>query len=148
MAHRSERLSAAERRPKAWELAKAGASLRQIAAAVGISHKQARRDVVGELARLNAESQELAEHYRTLHLARCEAMHVAVYPKAVRGDYAAIASVLRILERESKLLGLDSATKVDLDVSVHDMSAKVALELGMTTEDVLEEAARIVARHR
>jgi hypothetical protein len=52
--------------------------------------------------------------------------------------------VLRILERESRLQGLDSATKVDLDVSIHDMAAKVALELGMTTEDVRRKPCRLL----
>jgi hypothetical protein len=55
-------------------MAMAGASVRQIGTALGISFKQAHRDIVGELERLNGLTRDQAVDYRRLQHERLESL--------------------------------------------------------------------------
>jgi hypothetical protein len=144
LAHIAERTSAAERRVRAFELRKQGKSFRAIGVALGVSHAQAARYVDQELNRLNAQSRGLAEAYRRVHLERCEDLLAADWQAAVDGDLAAQAAVLRILERESKLLGLDAPAKMDVESKVRLM----AIEAGIDPDQAVAEAERLLKAAR
>ncbi len=45
------------------------------------------------------------DRHRELHLARLERLLAGSWARAVRGDHQAVASCLRILDREARLLG-------------------------------------------
>jgi DNA-binding CsgD family transcriptional regulator len=143
-AHQAERLNAAERRVQAFELAKAGASYRAIGKRLGVSHAQAQRDVVSVLEELNTRSRAHAVDYRRLHLARLEDLLLAVWPAARQGDLASQAQALRILERESRLLGLDAPARVDVEQRIR----VIAAELGLDPDAAVAEAARVLREAR
>ena len=48
-----------------------------------------------------------AEELRTLELGRLEYLLTAFFPRALRGDDRAVNSVLKIMDRQIKLLGVD-----------------------------------------
>ena len=54
----------------------------------------------------------LIQQARNVELQRLQDMHKAVWDKAIGGDQAAIAVVIRLMERRAKLLGLDAPAKV------------------------------------
>ncbi len=51
-----------------------------------------------------------ADRHRELHLARLERLLAGSWARAVRGDHQAVASCLRILDREARLLRLPAST--------------------------------------
>ena len=62
---------------------------------------------------LNAEMREL-------HRQRLEVALTAIWPNVVKGDLAAIGMMLKILERDSKLYGLDSPIRTEVEVTSYD----------------------------
>ncbi len=58
---------------------------------------------------LDKTLQEPAENLRQLELERLDAMLTAIWPQALNGYLGAIDRVLKIIERRSKLLGLENA---------------------------------------
>ena len=139
-AHRAERLGAAERRVKAFELAKAGAPYRAIGKALNVSHAQAQRDVVHVLAELNALALDHARDLRRLQLERLDALLLGVWQAATSGDVAAGAQALRILERQARLLGLDAPARIDVEMRIRAM----AEQLGLDPDDAVREATLIL----
>ena len=105
--------AAAKRRQKALDLRIAGVRYRQIGAQLGVSYQTAYRDVqtaLGELAKLQAGK---AEHLRELEVERCDRLQMALWPKARSGDETAARTVLAVMDRRAKLLGLDAPTKLE-----------------------------------
>ena len=104
----------AERRVKAFELSKAGASYRQIGAQLGVSVATVHKDVTTVLKKLNDQTLELASLMRAMQTERLDTMLLGVWPQAKRGDVAAVDRVLRIEERRSRLWGLDMPIKQEI----------------------------------
>ncbi|MFA5379909.1 MAG: hypothetical protein WC455_29385, partial [Dehalococcoidia bacterium] len=125
---RGSKEAAAERRPQALQLRIAGASYRAIGKQLGTSGVQAFRDVEYELKLLAEESKEEAERVRQLETERLDALLLALWPRAKGGriqngageyeviapDQGAVDRILRIMERRSKLMGLDAPVKQEL----------------------------------
>ncbi|MBP2325344.1 Ni,Fe-hydrogenase III large subunit [Kibdelosporangium banguiense] len=119
----SERQVAAERRARALELRKAGASYEQIAQQCGYSHRgTAHRAVMQALASV---ADELAADVRDLELTRLDSMLMGLWRAARDGDGSAVDRVLKIMERRAKILGLDSPT---------DQTAHVVSPLGQVRQ--------------
>lgn len=97
----------AERRVKAFELRKAGASYRQIGRKLGVSGKTAHEDVHAVLAELAAQSLESAAEYRALELERLDMAQLALYQHLDSGDPQIVAAWVRVSESRRRLLGLD-----------------------------------------
>ena len=99
------------RRIKALDLRLSGASYRQIAAAlstdVGTAHKDVQRA-------LRETMQEAGDGVRKVEVARLDRLLLAVWPKAVAGDTAAVHTALRIMERRAVMLGLDAPLRIDM----------------------------------
>lgn len=108
------RLRAAERRLKAFELRKAGDSYRKIATALDVSVAQAHDDVNTALAELATQECASAKEYRALELERLDAILLAVWKDATKGHLGAVDRVLRISERRARLLGLDASPAVQM----------------------------------
>lgn len=53
-------------------------------------------------------------------LDRLDRLQVAVWGRAMKGDDRAINTILRLMERRAKLLGLDAAQKVQAEVTTYD----------------------------
>ncbi len=107
-----------DRELKVLELRRAGLTWQRIAVQVGyadhsgayLAYKRALKRVL----------QQPAEELRQAEIDRLDRLQLAAWPKAMQGDNSAIATVLRIMERRAKLLGLDMPVKIAQDVTVWD----------------------------
>lgn len=125
------RIEAAERRAKALELRKAGATYDQIANQLGFSNRgNAQRAVQTALKEITAEP---AREVITLEVERLDAMLLGLWPRARKGDLGAIDRVLRIQERRARLLGLDSPAR--LSVEAENLGEEIAALLQTLTGD-------------
>lgn len=114
-----------ERRGKALDLRRSGASLRRIAAQLHVSHEQVRLDIQAALSEAIKENVDNAEQLRTMELERLDDMLLRIAPQVNNGHLGAIDRALRISEQRSKLLGLYAPQKME-------HSGEVALK-GYTT---------------
>jgi len=108
MAAKGTTEQAAERRIKALEFRKAGASYRAIGSQLGVSEAQAHKDVMRALASLAKQELSSASEYRTMELERLDMAALAVVQRVKQGDLGAIDRWLRIIEARRKLLGIDA----------------------------------------
>ncbi len=107
-----------DRELKVLELRRAGLTWQRIAEQVGyadhsgayLAYKRALKRVL----------QQPAEELRQAEIDRLDRLQLAAWPNAMKGDNSAIATVLRIMERRAKLLGLDMPVKIAQDVTVWD----------------------------
>lgn len=112
--HPGKKESAAERRIKVWELRKTGASYRKIAQKLSVSHEQVRKDCERVFGELTAEAVDRAEEWRVLQLHRCEDAIQGLWPAASSGEVGAVTALMKVLQRQSELLGLDAPRKQEL----------------------------------
>lgn len=124
------RIEAVEKRKRALQLRKAGATYDQIASQVGYSNRGgAYRAVMQELRDLPRDD---AEDVFALETERLDQVLMALWPTAMKGNVRSAETVIRVMERRAKLLGLDKPVKVS-----HDGSVSVRYELvGIETEDL------------
>lgn len=123
----------AERRALVVSLRVQGGSLRDIAAQLrglpeedrlrlGISDSycdvHVYRDLAAELKRVNEQAAEGIEEIKRLELERLDALLASWWPRATENlDPVAFDKVMSLLDRRSRYLGLDAATKVDQTVT-------------------------------
>lgn len=152
----AKQIETAERRAYILELRKAGADYRTIAHKTidkfgednlpkGFDERYAWTDVKRELDRLNTERAEDTLEIRTLELERLDRLLMAVYQPALKGDYAALDRVLKIMaQREKYIVGLTVPQKVQFeDITDREafMRSLIALrdEGKLTPEIALQE---------
>jgi hypothetical protein len=102
----------AERRLKAFELRKAGASYRQIGRKLSVSGKTAHEDVQRVLAELAEQRLESAAAYVALECERLDMAALALFQHLESGDPQVINAWVKVSESRRKLLGLDAPTKI------------------------------------
>ena len=103
------------------------------------------RDIHARLTAAAAECPHTPK-YRQLHHARINQLLIYWWPRA-QDDHVALDRVLRLLEREAKLLGLDAPAKQEIsgpDSGPMQIAKPDLSELG--TEDL--EALREIARKK
>jgi len=105
----------AERRQRAFELHLTGCTYAAIGTKLGISRQAAHGLVKRELIQLNKQTEKDAHVMRSLELERLDSMTQACWGKAMDGDPQMIDKLLRISERRSKFLGLDSPVQTSVD---------------------------------
>lgn len=64
--------------------------------------------------------QQPADELRTAELDRLDRLQLAAWPNAMRGDNKSILTIVRLMERRAKLLGLDMPLKIEQDVTTWD----------------------------
>lgn len=106
--HESEQARAAQLRKRALELRMAGHGYREIAEMLAVTEPSVWKMVGVELQNLQASSHDLLRRYRDEQLERLNAALRAIWPEVEAGKLEAIDCFLRIEERRSCLLGLDS----------------------------------------
>jgi hypothetical protein len=109
----ARKLTAAERRIQALELRKAGVTYEQIGAALGITRQGAYKIVSNALDKMNETVTEQTDEIRTIEIERLDALWKVMYQQARNGNQGAVDRCLKIMERRSKLMGLDAPTKVE-----------------------------------
>lgn len=137
-----KKLRMAERRAKSVTLYKAGWTYRDIAAELDVSHDTIAKDIQTTLAQYAKISEKEAEEIRFVHVERIQAAVKAIWQSVGKGNLKAIHTLIRLMEREAKLLGLDAPTKVDLEHRVRRM----ADEMGLDPEAAVREAEKVIKR--
>ncbi len=92
------------RRTRAIELRAAGLSYDEIALEVGYANRGTAYNVVTQA--LAAREAHSVDEMRGLELARLEAAHAALWPRAMQGHVPSVTALLRILDLECRLQGL------------------------------------------
>lgn len=101
-----------EKQLPALEYRRMGYSYAKIAEALGYSSAQgAYKAVISVLKRVIREP---SDDLVLLELERVDALFVRPYQDALAGDLAALAACLSLMERKSRLLGLDAPAKAHL----------------------------------
>lgn len=122
--HDPARLAAAERQRQALHLRAAGFSYRQIGKQLGFSGQAAWLAVNSALARTAPTASDTD---RTLELQRLDAMFAAIYADATSGNLDAIGTVLGIMVRRARLLGIDAPGRIEhVAPIIHRMAPTVA----------------------
>jgi DNA-binding CsgD family transcriptional regulator len=128
-----KRLGKQEKKLRALDLRKMGLSYREIAAQMGCHHTTVGNYLNQAMDEYKAEEKEKAEDVRELQLMRLDKMLAASWPLAMDGDPKANASVLRIMERQAKLLGLD------LEKTKHEVTGKDGQDLAASWVELMRK---------
>ena len=103
------------RRAAIAELLTAGiTSSREIARRLGMSVRSIQRDLRAVEAEFRASIINVIEERRGLQIRQIDAAKNALWPKVQKGHIMAIQPYVSLLNRESKLLGLDAPIEIDL----------------------------------
>lgn len=114
--HDAKRMAAVERQVAVLEHRKLGMSYQQIAVRLGFNSKQAAWKA--GWAALNRTRRRPDKNALALELARVDALFVAIYGRAIRGEQGAIDAALKLMEVRARLLGLDAPTQIELPSNV------------------------------
>lgn len=118
---------------------KKGLSYRRIAEKYGVSHQQVANAIRAYLKDLRIIGLQSVIEYRQVQIERIQTAYNALWPNILRGKVDAINTMIRLMEREAKLLGLDAPTKVDITARVR----QAAEEEGISPEEAVEIAEGI-----
>lgn len=133
------KLTASERRLMALELRKGGATYRAIAKELGYGGPGAAYKAIDRA--LKDVMREPAEAVRTLEIERLDAILIGIWPMAKAGDPACIDRVLKIMERRSRLLGLDAPVRTWMsgpeDTPLIDLE-EIAERVDATIDQIIE----------
>ncbi len=108
-------LRTAERKHKAIELRRAGATYDQIAREIGVSRTRAHQYIKSEMLKLDAEMEEEAKVLRQLDLQRLDRLMSALWAKAINGSNTSIDRCLKIIERRARIAGYEVLMRGDED---------------------------------
>ena len=133
------------RRTKAMYLKNAGATLAAIAKENGVSIATVRKDL--EIVRRDINNEQPMDVIAR-HRAVIFDIQRANYPAMMRGDKDAAATILRALEREAKLLGLDSPTRVLAAVSADDFANEAARLIDSIVNTDIDTLKELTPRDR
>lgn len=100
-----------ERERQALDLRRAGITYDVIASRLGYTNRSAAKKAV--MRGIARTLQESADELRTVEADRLDRMQAAAWTGAMRGDDKALVTVLKIMERRARLLGLDAPTSLE-----------------------------------
>lgn len=101
-----------ESQRKALELRRMGLGYTEIAQQLGLGKSQAHRLVKAGLEDAREQIAAQADDLRSEELSRLDGMLAGIWPSARKGNVTAIDRVLKIMERRTKLLGLDAPVRL------------------------------------
>jgi hypothetical protein len=114
----AERIAQAEKEAKIIELRRTGATWELIAKAVGYANAsgayKAYQKAIGKIVAPKIEE------LRAIETDRLDRLQFAIWDRAKEGDIKAIDAVLRILDRRTRILGLDAPTKIQAEIITYD----------------------------
>lgn len=126
----TRKLKALEREQKSLELRMSGATYQQIGDALGIKKQSAYGAVMRALTKLNTKILENADQVKAMELQRLDKLYLAMYKRAITGDYGAVDRCLKIMERRAKYQGLDAPINANLNVET-----QIKAYIGISPED-------------
>ena len=116
-----------DREIKAIELRREGYTYEQIANMMNFSSRSTAWKIIKRgLERSVVES---VDELRLLESQRLDALQYAIWDKCMAGDLKAINAAIRIMERRSKLFGLDAPSKVQAEIRPYEDSSVIDVEL-------------------
>lgn len=130
-------------------IAQHGATIAETAAVLGTSEETVRRTLMSEERRLAPVDDALREDYRRVQMQRTEELIKHHWQEATRGLSVKSAQlVLRVLERQATMLGLDEPKRQEIDSTITtrlepDLSAYTTAELERLVDE-LDRAARAI----
>ena len=116
------------RAQKALELRIAGGTYRQIAQELGVSHTVIFENVLWALEERAEERGKLSDQLVQMELERLEKMTLSLWPRVRNGDEKAINTLVRVMDRRAKLLGLDQPAKTDLTTGGESISFTIKVK--------------------
>lgn len=135
---RAAEVERAERLQRILTYRKAGLTITEIAAQLGVHKSTVSRQYQSALKSLYTE--DLEEH-RALELARIEAMFRKVYPMAMQGHLGAVDRAVKLSESKRKLLGLDQPARVDIGMPDVDLESATAEVLAAAAAQAMSKGA-------
>jgi hypothetical protein len=103
---------------KVLDLRRAGFTFMRIAEEVGYRQASgAQRAYERVIAR---DKPQATEEHRWQELDRLDRMQVALWPRAMKGDDKAINTIVRLMERRARLVGIDAPTRIQAEVVNYD----------------------------
>lgn len=133
----------AERRAKVAAMRQAGVlDQRLIAKQLGISEATVSRDIKWLMEEWRKQAMQDTGKLRGLQLQRIERLLSALWIAATEGKLGAVDRVVKLLDRQAQLLGLDApkTVKIDMEARIRE----VAEELGFTAEEIVAEAEALL----
>lgn len=125
-ASKAQRAATAERRAKAVAMRLAGVDYDTIAQRLGYASRGAAyTDIDRALQTRLAEQRHGADVLRQQELARLDRLQAAAWTAAASGDLKAIETVLKVIDRRCKLLGLDAPVRHEV-VTLDAIDAEIA----------------------
>lgn len=118
----------------------------QIAKQLGVSQPTIHRDVKAIEERWRDQAAADIATAKGRALSQIHRMIAALWPKALQGDEGAINQIRQLLQREAAMLGYDAPKRVEgkFDIETRRAAERVAAELGLSVDEVLDEAERIL----
>lgn len=114
------RAAAMQRDQQALTLRQQGLAYPAIARAMGCSLSTAYSAVLRGLQRLETDLQERAADVRRMELQRLDVALAAIMPQVEAGEDRAVATMLRIMDRRARYLGLDEPERTEVQISAAD----------------------------
>lgn len=105
----------------------AGLTYSQIAQALDYRDRRGAHNAVNRTLRRTGS--DLATDYRRIELARTERLLTSVWPQALAGDLFAVDRVLKIIDRQCRLLGLDAPVAVTVSEGTKDELSRMMYDL-------------------
>lgn len=116
----------AERDQKVLQLFLAGATYRQIGAAVGLASTQSVHEIVRrELSDAGRRRSVLLEEAKSIYQERSEALFKAHWSPALRGDHKSAEICRRLLDQQLRLIAPQSVKPTDEEEDQPDELAKL-----------------------
>ncbi len=131
------RILAVQKQEKALRMRQAGLTFAEIGRQLGYADRQGAEKAVA--AALQKTIAQPAEDLRQLDITRLDALLHGAWDEAVDGDPRAIDSCLKVLERRAKLLGLDKAVEVHVQVQAKPIAELSDEELAQTYAHLVTE---------
>lgn len=111
-------LEVIERERQVLELRRGGLTFDLIAKKLNYSHASGAHKAYVNACRRIVVSDVM--EIRNVEMERLDIAQSAIWNNVLRGDIPAINTLLKIMERRARLLGLDSPTKAQIEVTTYD----------------------------
>tara|TARA_R110001599_G_scaffold174976_3_gene366982 strand:+ start:2652 stop:3140 length:489 start_codon:yes stop_codon:yes gene_type:complete len=127
------------------ELRKMGLDATKISDELDVPLDRVRNIISGALKKLTKDMRGQAEQIRSLEMTRLDDLQAAIWMECMDGKLTAIDRVLKIMERRSKLVGLDAPERLDVKADLKLEQMKDAKERLMSKiMDMMPEDEEIV----
>lgn len=121
----------------------AGATYAEIANALGVSKNTVHNDYKAILKEWREQYSEDLDAWVKLQLRRIDVMINAVWDKARAGDYNAIDRVLKMMNQQARLLGVENGMQIDVNVQAA-VQNNITIDDLRYARDVLAEFESVV----